>query len=168
MEYNHRIVKSAIAAAQGFIPGLETRSGFCLKVVRQIIEHALYGGRYEFYDDYLIAGTTFRAGNSIERVQAARLDPWASDLEASMKQHQPSLSIPATERQAGDLVFDHTVANGVGHVGILISPDWVIENINPVHRPYGIRTPVKNLVISPYQFPYEQARWTLVARLRPL
>lgn len=162
MTTNDRIVKAAIAAANGQVPNLPQQSGYCLQFVRMVVEWGLYDGRdREFYRRHLVAGTTRRGGTPLERLLEARVDPWAADMEASAK----ALGWPVMGilRQAGDLVFDHKAAEPVGHVGVLISKDMVLENIHRKYRPGSIHLGHGSLSITAYS-----ARpWTLVARVKP-
>lgn len=158
---NERIVRAAVAAANKQVPGLPQESGYCLKFVRLAVEWALFEGRSEFYKRYLVAGTSKRGGTPAERLAEARQDPWAADMEAAAK--ALGWAIPSAFRRAGDLVFDHSAAAPVGHVGILLSRGMVIEQIHPRFRPTSIHLSHGSLSITPYA-----ARpWTLVARVRP-
>src|SRR5690625_5616425 len=113
---------------------------------------------HELYRRFLVAGTTRRPGTPEERLAAARLDPGAADLEASAK--QLGWQVPGVERQAGDLVFNHAAAAPVGHVGVLISRDVVLENIDPAFRPAGVHLGQHSLSLTPYA----AVPWALVAR----
>ncbi len=159
MTANQKIAQSALLAAQGRMPSVALDPGWCLRVVRLIVEHALFENRYEMYSRWLVAGTTARPGTDAERVRAARANPFASDFEASMK--QLGLTVPMFEREPGDLVFNHKLASPYGHVAVLMTRDLALENINPRSRPTGIRLPVANLVLTPV----ESVEWTLCARL---
>lgn len=160
MSTNERIVKAAVAAANGQVPNLPQKSGYCLQLVRMVVEWGLFEGRREFYKRYLVAGTSRRGGTPQERLNEAKVDPWAADMEASAK--ALGWGVPALLRKPGDLVFDHNAAAPIGHVGVLISRDMVLENIHRTYRPGSIHLPHGSLSITPYS-----ARpWTLVARVR--
>lgn len=161
MTTNDLIVKAAVAAANGSVPGLPTQGGWCLKTTRLIVEWALFDGRAEFYKRWLVAGTTKRGGTDKERLREARADPWAADVERSMK--QLGLGVPALLRKPGDLVFNYHAAAPIGHVGILLTRDMVLENIRPDFRK-GKSVHLKHGSLS--ITPYEALPWTLVARLR--
>ena len=152
---NEQIRVAAYAAARGEIsvPGA---SGYCLSFVRRVVEAALFGGRVEFYDRYLVAETSKRTGKDRGN---ARSDPWAADVEASMK--YLSYSVPFAERQAGDLIFNHKGAAPVGHVAVLLEPNLVLENINESYRPKSI-----HLGRHLSQTPIEHFPTTLIARLQ--
>lgn len=156
---NDKIVNSLYRAANGKVT-IPPRHGLCLAFVRSVVEDALYGGERLFYQNYLKAGTTKRGGTDAERLREAWLDPWASDIERSMK--VLGLGVPAMLRKPGDLVFNYHAAAPIGHVGILLTRDLVVENIHPNYRPLSIHLAHGSLSITPYN---TQA-WTLVARLR--
>jgi|SRR5690625_1095064 len=114
---------------------------------------------HELYRRFLVAGTTRRPGTPEQRLRAAWLDPWAADLEASAK--QLGWQVPGVERQAGDLVFNHAAAAPVGHVGILIARDVVLENIDERFRPRSVHLGHHSLSLTPFV----AQPWTLVARV---
>lgn len=155
---NERIQASAWAAARGALKGLPQRPGLCLALARVIVEAALGMDSHELYARYLVAGTSRRKGDERARLAAAKLDPWAADLEASAK--RLGWAVPAAERLSGDLVFDHAAAQPYGHVGVLLDHSTVLENIDPAYRPGSIILP-NHLALTPFR-----ARpWTLVARV---
>lgn len=155
---NDKIVAAAVKAANGGIPGLPKAGGYCLQFVRMVIENAMGWPSHRFYEKYLVAATSARGGDGLYALDAARADPWAADMEASVKALK--WAVPFAERQAGDLIFNHKAARPVGHVGILLTEDMVIENIKPSYRPKSIHIGVISLTPLRY-FPY-----TLVARVR--
>jgi len=156
---NERITAAAWRAVLNQLNGLPTRPGWCLQAVRVIVEEALGWPSHELYRRFLVAGTSRRPGGPEQRVAAARLDPWAADMEASAK--QLGWQVPGVERQAGDLVFNHAVAAPIGHVGVLISRDVVLENIDPAFRPGSVHLGHHSLSLTPYA----ALPWTLVARV---
>lgn len=160
MTANQKIVAAAVDAANGKIATLPSKPGYCLAFVRCVIERALWGGQWQLYDKFLVAGTTYRGGAPAERLKEAKTDPWANDLAASAK--QLGWAVPALLRKPGDLVFNHEAAKPLGHVGILLSRGLVIENIHPNYRPGSIHLP-NCLSITPF----ESIPWTLVARVKP-
>lgn len=153
---NEAIRASAYRAARGEIRGLPTAAFYCLKLARLIVEDALFEGRVEFYDRYLVARTT--------QGHEKRDDwtPWAADAEASMK--KLGFAVPFSDRQAGDLVFNYRAARPYGHVGVLIEPNLVLENIRPEYRPRSIHIAGKHFLSLT---PLEHFEHTLVARLQP-
>jgi hypothetical protein len=156
---NQLLVASAKLALAAKIPGVPTRPGLCLAFVRVVAEHALKVPSHEFYTKFLVAGTTRRGGTPQQRLAEARADPWASDLEASAK--QLGFAVPGLLRAGGDLVFNHLASEPVGHVGILLDRNWVVESVDPRYRPDSINLP-GCLSLTPYG----SRGWTLVARLR--
>ena len=158
---NERIVKAAVAAGNRQIPRLPQQSGYCLMFVRLVVEWALFDGRDgEFYRRFLVAGTSGRGGTPAQNLKAAQSDKWAADVEASAK--RLGWPVPSLLRKPGDLVFNHAAAAPVGHVGILLTRDIVIENIHPSFRVGSIHLNHGSLSLTPYA-----ARpWTLVARVR--
>lgn len=159
MTSNEKIIASALKATNHLIRGIPSKPGWCLKHVRLIVEDALWNGRVQLYSTHLVAGTSRRPGTPTERQQAAKLDPWASDLEASVK--KLGLAIPFMLRKPGDLIFNHNGAKPYGHVGILITRDLVLENIDPNYRPKST-----HLTHSMSVTPVRNHPWTLVARLK--
>lgn len=156
---NERIVASLVLAANKRLT-VPIEPYWCLKFVRIVLEHALFGGRWELYDRYLVAGTSRREGTPAERLKAAKVDPWASDFEASAK--KLGWGVPSLLRKPGDLVFNHNALPPQGHVGILLTRDLVVENIAPQLRPNSI-----HLGSSVSITPYASLPWTLVARVKP-
>lgn len=159
MNTNEKIVASALKASNHLIRGIPSKPGWCLQLVRLIVEDALFDGRVQLYATHLVAGTTRRPGTAIERQKAAKLDPWSSDFEASVK--KLGLAVPFMLRKPGDLIFNHNAAKPFGHVGILITRDLVLENIDPNYRPKSI-----HLTHSMSITPVRNHPWTLVARLK--
>lgn len=160
MTTNEKIVKAAVAAANGKVPRLPQKSGYCLMLARLVVEWALFDGKDgEFYKRFLVAGTSARGGTDAQNLAAAKQDKWASDIERSAK--LLGWPVPAILRKPGDLVFNHKAAAPVGHVGILLTRDVVLENIHPSFRPDSIHLSHSSLSITPYA----SRPWTLVARL---
>jgi hypothetical protein len=153
-EANIRIANAAWRAARREL-AVPTKPFFCLALCRIIVESALYGGRREFYGRFLKAETSMRTG---KHVGNARNDPWAADIEASMK--LLNLAVPLAERQAGDLIFNWDAARPYGHVGIFLDRDTIIENIRPEYRRHSISLP-SYLALTPL----EHFRRSLIARL---
>lgn len=155
---NQRIAAAAWQAATGHLTGLPQKPGYCLMLVRLVVEHGLSWRDGELYDRHLVAATTRRPGTPAERLKAAQRNKWAADMEASVK--QLGWAIPAAERLPGDLVFNHEAAAPVGHVGVLLDHNTVLENIDPAYRPGSIILP-NHLALTPYA----SRPWTLVARV---
>lgn len=155
---NDRIASAAWLAARGQLPGVPRTPGLCLKFVRVVIEHALGWHSHDLYATHLVAGTTNRPGTDEERLEEAKADPWAADMERSMK--QLGFAIKAAYRQPGDVVFNHAAAKPYGHVGVLLDTNTVLELIDARYRPGSILLP-GSLALTPLQ----SRPWTLCARL---
>ncbi len=155
---NQKIVASAWSAAAGTLKGVPHDPGLCLAIVRVVVEHALGMASHEMYARWLVAGTTHREGDDRARLAAAKLSPWAADLEASVK--RLGWAVRLGDRLPGDLVFDHAAAAPYGHVGVLLDHSTVLENIDPSYRKGSIHLP-NSLSLTPL----ESRPWTLVARL---
>src|SRR5690606_23900357 len=112
---------AAWKAALHTLPGIPTRPGLCLALVRVIIEHAHGWKSHELYTRHLTHGTTRRAGDDAERLAAARGDPWSVDLERSLVSQ--GRGVPWADRQPGDLVFNANAAYPYGHVAVLLDRD---------------------------------------------
>jgi hypothetical protein len=149
---NSRITDTALGLLTGRTPEPRDKhgrvpSGLCLAQVRLIVEHALFGGAWRFYD--------WRTRIAEGRPPGVT-DPWARDLEASLKAAGMALDLPRTgppgdptryvdlrravpHLQPGDLVFRwdtarHSSGAFIGHVGVLVARDLVIENVDPAYR----------------------------------
>lgn len=157
---NQLIVAAAWAASRGALKGIPKGPSLCLMFVRVVVEAALGYRSHELYARYLVAGTTHRPGDERVRLAAAKISPWATDFEASVK--QLGWAVPLEERQPGDLIFNHAAAKPFGHVGILLDRNTVIENIDHDYRPHSILLP-NSLALTPL----ESRSWTLVARVQP-
>ena len=153
------VVQLTNALSHPATAGLPNTPGLCLAFVRSVVERACYGGRWAFYDQFLVAGTSMRGGTPEERLQAAWRSPSAADIEASMK--ALGLSVPAWRRRPGDLVFNWRAARPDGHVGLLLNRETIVELINPAFRPTSVHLP-NNVSLTRF------GAWpvTLVARLK--
>lgn len=154
MTTNERIRSAAYAMARGEID--PPQSGYqCLRAVRLIVERALWQGDYRLYDEFLPVGTSRRTGDDVGR---HKVDPWASDIEASMK--HLGLAVPHVSRAAGDLIFNHNALPPWGHVGVLLESGLVLESVDVADRPMSIP-------VSPFLCLTQAERFnaTLVARL---
>jgi hypothetical protein len=157
VDTNDRIVNVCWQVAGGNPLLDDLAHGFCLKGVRLVIEYALHWPSHDLYRRLLVTGTTGREGDEAERLKAARADPWAADLEASMK--QLGLVVSGEAKRPGDLVFDHNKAKPIGHVGLYVGQNLILEVVSPHHRPRSFSR--RNICLTPYP------EWTptLVARL---
>lgn len=164
MTTNDRIVRSAEKALAGEIQ-LPVATGYCLRLVRVVVEHAL---QIDFYGTFLT--------HRVERAAGDDNDPWARDLERSLRESGHAVILPDDRQRyignrvmrelarPGDLMFRHDVAptragTNVGHVGILLANGLVLENINPRFRQEGFHR--RGTSVTPLVF----YRTTLVARL---
>ncbi len=144
MTANERIVSAAYAGLRGDLT-LPATGGMCLQAVRLIVERALYGGAYAWYERQRVI--------RVEEAKRASHDPYARDLEASLRHLGLALDLPrralggdphrfvdlheATRRNLllpGDLLFRWDVVpdrNGVliGHVAVLLPGHLVLENV---------------------------------------
>lgn len=179
---NERITDAALGLLTGRTPEPRDQrgnvpSGYCLAQTRIIIERALWGGAWRWYDTWW----THRASDK----PAAVTVPWARDMEASLRAAGMALDLPRVgppgdpTRYAnvglaaagdlirpGDLVFRwdtarHSSGAFIGHVGVLVASDLVIENVNPANRAARVwnRGPT---VLGPLTWPV-----TTVARFDP-
>ena len=146
MTSNQRIADAALGTLTGRTPTLD-KPGLCLAQTRLIVEHALFEGAWRFYD--------WRTRTASDK-PAGITAPWARDLEASLKAAGMNLNLPRTGPpgdptryvdlrragpllQPGDLVFrwdtaKHPSGAFIGHVGVLVARDVVIENVSPANR----------------------------------
>jgi len=147
---NERIVQSAFALLRGEINAEPDEPGLCLALVRVVLEHAFWGGRWAFYDRH--------RSHIVER-QSADTSPWARDLERSLTRQGMALNLPrrpfegdaqryvdldaaAGELLPGDLLWRWDTARNragdyVGHVAILLPGNLVLENV--AHRPGSLQ-----------------------------
>ncbi len=130
MSANERIVESAYAAMRGEIPVPRTTSGYCLRLVRMVLENALGWDDEELY---------VRFPNKIETNTPQPRPFWARDVQRSFR--DAGWGVPLAERQPGDLLFYWRAAlnehgDYVGHVGILLPGGFIFENIDAKYR-YG-------------------------------
>ena len=155
MTPNERIVDAALGVLTERTPEPRDRhgrviSGYCLAQVRIIIERALWAGAWRWYDTWW----THRASDKPRGVTG----PWARDMEASLRAAGMALELPRTGPagdptryvamgqamadgliRPGDLVFRWDVAKHssgafIGHVGVLVARDVVVENVAPSNR----------------------------------
>jgi hypothetical protein len=148
---NRAIVSSAWKAARGELD-VETRAGYCLRTVRQIVQDALGINHQEFYDRYRITVTTASENRGLNST------PWAADVERTMKIR--NYHLPLVYLRQGDIVFNHDAAAPIGHVGIMLDDNTVLENIDIGYRANSVKLP-SGLVITPRRY----FKMTLAARL---
>jgi hypothetical protein len=167
MTPNERVVQAAYDAINGKV-SLPTRSGFCLQHTRLIVERAHGLPSHGWY--------RWRT-HTVERAPGDDNDPWARDMERSMKMNGFTVAEPGSGNrylsaeqialgEPGDIVFRwnvYTTKAGtyVGHVGILMPGGMIYENINPNSRPASYKLGVNSLT------PIKDFPMTLIARFDP-
>jgi hypothetical protein len=105
------IVLAATLALNGRVA--EPTPHYCLRLVREIVEHALGWEPYTFYAVFWT--------HTVEENRTA--EPWARDLERSMR--AAGLSVPTPI--AGDLVFNHNLGKPYGHAGVMLTQNLVLD-----------------------------------------
>jgi hypothetical protein len=144
MTNNERITRASYALVRGTSPVTAPRvGGFCLQLVRLVIEDAMRWPSHEFYRRHLT--------HRVERAAGDDTDPWARDVERTMRMQGHAIAVPAsgnryvtkeeiaTFAEPGDILYRWDTARTpagtfVGHVGILLHGDLVLENVNPAFR----------------------------------
>ncbi len=161
MDVNDAITTAAWKAARRKLPGLPREGGMCLKLVRLIVESALELRSHEMYDKWLIAGTSQRQGTEPERADAARANPWASDMEASFK--RLGWGVPFADRRPGDILCNYRAMPPYGHIAVLLDANTALENIDHVFRQSSSLLLEPALALTPV----DALPWTLCARIQP-
>lgn len=167
MTPNEKVVQAAYDAINGKIK-LPTSSGFCLQHTRLIVERAHGLPSHGWY--------RWRT-HTVERAPGDDNDPWARDMERSMRMNNFTVAAPEegkrflTEEQVaqgipGDIVFRWDLyktraGTFVGHVGILMPGGLIYENINPNSRQTSYKLGVNSLT------PIREFPMTLIARFDP-
>lgn len=132
------VVESGYRLLRGEI-GAPKQPGLCLALVRLVIEDAYKMMPYEFY--------RWRREIVDQNVRASQ-DPYARDMERSLRYagmtvgldyHGRYVNLDDTRIKPGDLLFRYDTAKDahgiwVGHVGILMPGNLVLENIDPRGR----------------------------------
>ena len=123
---NLAIVLSAVLVLNGGLTVPEPH--YCLRMAREIVEHAGGWPPNDFYRRYW----THRVEEN------STTGPWARDLERSMRHAGLQVDSP----KAGDLVFNHHLGWPYGHVGVMLSDILVLDVWpNPTGPPLRV-TPV--------------------------
>jgi len=167
LKNNELIVEASYRVMRGQLK-VPTRAGFCLQMVRLIVEDAFNMPSHSFYR---------WKTHMVERAPGDDFDPWARDMERSFRLDGYGVAVPQENSRyltrlelqsaaPGDLLFRWDVARTrqgtfIGHVGILMPGGLVLENINPASRPTAMTRDVTALT-SLEAFPV-----TLAARFRP-
>jgi hypothetical protein len=161
------IARAAYALVRGDLPA-PSKSGLCLQLVRLVVESAYGMKPHEFY--------RWRT-HPVERLPGDDNDPWARDMERSLREAGMAALRPDEGRYVstetlllngnpGDLLFRWDTAKNargsfVGHVGILLGGGLVLENVNPAYRPASLMRGVTALT------PVSKFLTTLAVRFVP-
>ena len=173
MSVNDRIVESGYRVLRGELT-VPRSAGLCLQMVRLVVEDACDLAPYGFY--------RWRT-HVVERAATDDDSPWARDMERSLKAAGMAVAEPtpnpktredryvsmmhlASVAEPGDLLFRWDVAQTragtwIGHVGILMPGNLVLENIAPSSRPESFQRQSTSLT------PIQNFRVTLAARFLP-
>lgn len=132
MDLSERIVHSVYKAMRGALPVPRQESGYCLRLVRIVLENALGWPDEELYR---------RFPNQVEG-NTPKPRPWfARDIERSFRDE--GWGVPLSEAQPGDIAAYYDAALNeyseyVGHIAIVMPGDdgnlWIFENIAPEYR----------------------------------
>lgn len=152
MNHNAAITDAALGLLTGRTPEPRNElghvvSGLCLAQVRIIVEVALFGSAWRFYE--------WRTRTASGKPPSITV-PWARDMEASLRAAGMALDLPRTgpdtdptryvdTKAASDLLepgdicwrWDtarHSSGEFIGHVAVLVARDVVIENVRPDFR----------------------------------
>lgn len=106
----NRIQNSINAVLRGELE-LETRPNYCLRAVRQVVEHANGWKAGRFFDELQV----YDHYTALNR-QNASSGPWARSAEEAVIGRK--WTVPGTRARPGDLVFSRQPAT-YGHVGIV-------------------------------------------------
>jgi len=103
-------------------------SGYCLRLVRIVLENALGWPDEELYR---------RFPNKIETNTPQPRPFWSRDVQRSLR--DADWMVPLEERQPGDILAYwraalNTHGDYVGHIGILLPGGFILENIDPAYR----------------------------------
>jgi hypothetical protein len=167
MTPNEKVIQTAYDALNGNM-NLPTQSGFCLQHTRLIIERAHGLPSHGWYKWMT---------HKVERAPGDDNDPWARDMERSMRMGGFEIASPSAGNryltreevalgEPGDIVFRWDLyktkaGTFVGHVGILMPGNLIFENINPNSRPNSYKLGVNSLT------PIKDFPLTLIARFDP-
>lgn len=114
MSANERVEQAAFEVIAGRRQVYDAEPGYCLKLVREIVQAGMGWNYDEFY-----SLLTYRVeGNETG-------PPWARSLQRSLR--NLGNLVPWEEREGGDLVFNFRPARQ-GHVGVLVGRSLVLEN----------------------------------------
>lgn len=122
-DINTKILESSLKAWGGQIAVENSSGGWCLRVVRQIIQDALGIDHAEFYRRYM----THQAVGTDPAI------PYARDVQYSLRQQGLAVKVA----KAGDIGCSWRPMP-YGHIWIYISPSIVLENLDG-SRPFAKR-----------------------------
>lgn len=133
MKHNASIVNAVHASMQGYISVPRQSGGWCLRTVRQVLEHALGWPNEHLYKVFP------------DQVESKRPQPrpfYARDIQRSFR--DAGWGIPLAALEPGDILTYWDAApnswgDKVGHIAIAMPghngrPAWVFENISPAYR----------------------------------
>lgn len=122
MDYREQVTAVALEALRGDAH-LEQRPGYCLRLVRQVVERALGLDPGSFYR---LVRRHFR------RREGERVQPyWARGAERALR---AARLVKKSPPEPGDLLFSHLASWPYGHVGIMVLPGLVLENTTVSYR----------------------------------
>ena len=102
---------------------METRPGYCLKVVRQIVEDGLDLAPGEFYHRWIYPNFKLKPGETPEDIKPY----WARGAERALR--EAGLAVHSVkDAEPGDLVFSWRSSYPYGHVGVLLDGKLILEN----------------------------------------
>jgi hypothetical protein len=91
----------------------EAVPNYCLRLVREIVEHAAGMQPWGFYEVFLV--TRVEENHTVE--------PWARDLERSMR----LMGLAVHHPREGDIVFNYNLGGVYGHAGIMLTDELVLD-----------------------------------------
>ena len=118
---NERIREAAYRVLRGTLK-VEKRPGYCLKLVRQIVEDALDMAPGDFYRVFVYPHFHLNPGETYEDIKPY----WARGAERALREQ--GFMVHIDQAKPGDLVFSYRVSRPYGHVGILLDGKMVLEN----------------------------------------
>jgi hypothetical protein len=139
---NDRILASALKAWGGQLEVENSSGGWCLRVVRQIVQDALDIGHEEFYRRYM----THKAPGT------ARDIPYARDVQYSLRVQGLRVENP----EPGDIGCSWRPMP-YGHIWVYITPTIILENLDG-DRPFAKRGYLGLTHISDFKNPIEVFR----------
>ena len=128
MTPSQKIAEAALRYATGGLAIYDEEPGNCLKAVRELIQQALGIPYGEFYRRYRTEAVD---GRPLSEPGQPDFQPWARDVQRSLRSSPYAEQVPWEERGPGMLVFAHDLAEQ-GHVAVIVARErdvtQVIEN----------------------------------------